>query len=298
MLPPTAAPMSKWSTTPARCRTGRWSITDYFLRGKSPIRGVPAAPGTATCWRPWRVVWEDGTKPVAASEMGVPTQSAPGVAAQAPAEAEAPRRPTPTSAGVEPTKKKRGFWSRVFGKDKPRPAPPPGRPAQVAATDNACYDLRDLLPCRSVRVHRPPHDAAAAVACGRRRHAAAQPDLCGPRRCRQARGRGGAGPGDQLPDAGRAQRRHLPLDACGECPVVPAHRRGLHPDVIVVEPGDTGTIKIEAVRDEIAQAGVPAVRGAPPRGHLQRSREPRRCRAERAAEDARGAAARVGVRFS
>ena len=39
--------------------------------------------------------------------------------------------PTPAeAAGAEPTKKKRGFWSRVFGKSKdnsppPRDPPPP-----------------------------------------------------------------------------------------------------------------------------------------------------------------------------
>ena len=47
----------------------------------------------------------------------------------------------------------------------------------------------------------------------------------------------------------------LELDACGECASCRRIQRGVHPDVIVVEPGDTGTIKIEQVRDVIDRAG-------------------------------------------
>jgi DNA polymerase-3 subunit delta' len=57
-----------------------------------------------------------------------------------------------------------------------------------------------------------------------------------------------------ISDRGEGEMSPDPIDACGECASCKRIARGVHLDVIVIEPGDSGSIKIEQVRDAIDRA--------------------------------------------
>ena len=59
------------------------------------------------------------------------------------------------------------------------------------------------------------------------------------------------------PTTGRRSRASVAsgVDACGGCTSCQRIERGLHADVVMIVPGDSGTIKIDQVRDAVERAG-------------------------------------------
>ena len=155
--------------------------------------------------------------------------------------------------------------------------------------------LGQLLSCPGAfSRHRRASPADRAAVAGRR--AGDAPAVAALRRtvgCRKASHRACRGTGDQLPRAPRASAELLDATRAASARPAGALSAACIPDVIVLEPGDMGSIKIEQVRDVIDRAGYPSVRGTAACGDHRRGRRVGAAGAERAAQDARGAA--VGV---
>ena len=138
-----------------RCRSGqrhRRGVApidgDHRLlpSGQGALRGVPAPSGPQHAVRPWRA-GSARTAPSRSppSDLGLPTQSAPGVAPEPPA------RARHASRGRGAVRRRRGAdeeEARVLvaglRQGQGQPPPPPGEtPAAQVARRCACYDARD-----------------------------------------------------------------------------------------------------------------------------------------------------------
>ena len=65
---------------------------------------------------------------------------------------------------------------------------------------------------------------------------------------------GPSGVGKRLAAVSTAQALNCSHSGCGTCPTCTRIARGVHPDVNILEPGDSGSIKIDQVRDIVDRA--------------------------------------------
>jgi penicillin-binding protein 1A len=102
--------------------------TEYFVRGTEPTELCPLHGGVSIVGHIAALFGKEGQPPASAEQLGLPPQSTTPVATTATAPP-----PKAQDAGDQTKKKKRGFWSRIFGRNKdndteqaqPQPAPQP-----------------------------------------------------------------------------------------------------------------------------------------------------------------------------
>ena len=113
-------------------------ITDYFPRGKAPIEMCPLHTGRNAAGARRRVVRERITRP-RRIRRGAGAAEYPRSAPVVPCRRRRARAPPASASREEQPKKKRGFWSRVFGKTR-QARRPQDRPAEAEVTRaTPCY---------------------------------------------------------------------------------------------------------------------------------------------------------------
>jgi penicillin-binding protein 1A len=104
--------------------------TEYFARGTQPNEVCPVHPESSLLDRLAGIFGKDSETPIPADEIGVPAPprptsgtSAPPAPAPFPSAAPPPKAVPAADPEIQPAeepKKKRGFWSRIFGRDNKR----------------------------------------------------------------------------------------------------------------------------------------------------------------------------------
>jgi penicillin-binding protein 1A len=105
--------------------------TEYFARGTQPSEVCPLHDSASFFEKLAGGFGNDGPPPVAAREAGLPTMLQPPVPAAQAASSEAEAAAAPAAEATTETPKKRGFWSKIFGRGKDDDKKkPPKKPPQ------------------------------------------------------------------------------------------------------------------------------------------------------------------------
>ena len=265
--------------------------TDYFVKGKAADRACVRSIRRRHSWTGSRACLGPANRASRCARM-MPafrlrqTGTAGAHPAPPPPAVHADERRDDPKADT--AQKKRGFWARVFGKDGKKRIRTIKK-IQKPEKEEGC-DRRLVMPFRDITGHRA--SARPDRACHAPGHAAAQPDLCRAGGRREADGGGRAGADDELH---WRSSRLAANDACGECAACKRIARGVHADVLLLEPGETGAIKIDQVRDAIERAAYRPFEGRRRVVIVDDAECAERRSAERAAENAGRAAGGLDV---
>ena len=299
-----AATASRSSTATASSRTRSMVYTEYFVTGTQPTDMCPLHPSSSLDGRLAGVV-RQGHRSRPSRRAGRQCRSADRGPTARPATRRRRRRPTESTAeAARPTNRRRNAASG----DGLRPKDDEDDDKKKKEDKKKDHSGR-----RTVRL-RCDSDSVSCLHAISRHHRA--PPLL------DARWRGAAareslppslifagpdGVGKRMAAVALAQLlnchavrsnvealrdRRSGCDACGICASCTRIARGVHADVLLIEPGDTGAIKVDQVRDAIERTAYRPFEGRRRVVIVDDADALNVGSAERAAQDARGAARR------